>query len=59
MEIIKCKICGKIFFQIVNMTTSSDFEYDVYACKECNKKAKENSEEETKRYAKKTKTKNM
>lgn len=43
MEIIKCKICGKIFFQTVNITTTSDFEYDENCCKECNKKAKENS----------------
>ncbi len=43
MDIIKCKICGKIFFQIVNMTATSDFEYDNNCCKECNKEAKENS----------------
>ena len=48
MEIIKCKFCGKLFFPIVDPTTSSDFMYDYSVCKECNKKAKENINEKEK-----------
>ena len=44
MEIIKCKICGKLFYKFVGeQGTCSNFMYDYDACEECNKKAKENS----------------
>ena len=45
MEIIKCKFCNKLFFQLVDPITSTDFMYDYNVCKECNKKAKENTDE--------------
>lgn len=45
MEIIRCKICEKPFFPLVNYEdyTSSNSMYDYGACDECNKKALDNS----------------
>ena len=48
MEIIECKICGKLFYQIADYGTCSDFMYDYNACKECNKEAKGETPEDVK-----------
>lgn len=46
MEIIKCKFCEKLFYRdCINSTTASNVIYDYEVCKKCNKKAKENADE--------------
>ena len=44
MEIIKCKICGKIFYKNeISATCAPVVFYDYNACDECNKEARKNT----------------